>query len=1347
MATNSKEIVIVIDVADKASGNLDGVKHSLLAIDEATQRTRNMLLQIGRGVYRAQVHLIDKITPAGSRIQNFLRSLAAKQYLIGVRLTESVFGKIRSLESTLMRIAGRAWTIGINLRDNVTGKLKSFTEGALMSTGAGMLGTMGAGFGVANALGAYADFEKSMSRVAAVRQLSKDSPEMQMLTEQAKQIGMETQFTRSEAAQAQYYAALAGYDTKSILAVTPHLVNLAAAGDLELGRASDILTDTATALGLDPTEFYKNKQGQFVSVLEGYSDMLAKIQAISNTDIGQAYEALKFSAPVLGTIGRGKSPEYRMQVAEDALIATGLMADAGIKSSMSGTALRAVFSRFSGENRNSLFGLRTLGVEVQRDGEMLTPGEIIKNLKHRVDEGIPVEHLTEIMEAFAGEKIHADTRRKLDSFIADTMANGGKIGSAGLMKMSAMLAGQEAMSGLLAMLSGDWDKKAAEMDKAAGSAADMAKTQMDNLAGSVTYLQSAFDSLRQSFFEGGAGDGIRAFVDSLTELTSRATKLFSDGIQFGDLTKLAMDAVERLKNKFMELDGIGSILAGGALMAGLVKIGSAIQKTIGYFKTLKGLEIGQRMGGATGAGSKGGTVSAAQSVGTMNVSAGVVNINGKVGGTAGGVGGRRVGDQTIIDRYNQEKARIRGTGAPPPPSMRSTFTGGAKMGAAFAGIFALLDVFNAKSMSAERIGVAESELSAARTEYDRLKASGAESGHLAQQLAQVQRLESVLAQTAQENKIAERDTLAGATGSVLGAAIGAGLGSFLPGFGTMLGGIIGSVVGEKLAVTAAHTETPSTVSENDFFGIRKPRKEYAGTTWEGIQLGSSARRRSADEIESARRPFENLRGLDSARRRVADAAEETMKIHNAISSKFKSMGLSQYQQDNGYDYYQRQAAQLAEQLPGQVAANQQKGWDLLRDLFGRSTAHAATLSEEQLLQQAQMERPRTIGEALAEKTQPAAEMFTGESAEVMPPDLSAFEDTQSTLDGFLESFSTFGDTISEYLSGATESITGFGESIGESLTGAFEGATETLSAFGESIGESLTGAFETAGEMISTFGDTIGEGLTGVLEGAGEMFTGFGDLVTSALTTAQGAAESALAAIGASFESARASIMGAWGELPGFFGGIFDGLGGVAAAAGSAIYSGLTSVIGAVIGAWQSAAATVSSIISSISSMASSAASMIPSFGGGSAFAEGGFVNSPTQALIGEAGAEVVIPLSGSKRTRALDLFEKTAQILGGEASIPMSDFAADNVPELSNSFSGFTVDAPTPITPNGNQSANSSEVNMGGINVSFTISGANNPQEVMETIKENLAELADRIAGQLGKTVNESFNNMSVGH
>lgn len=1430
---SDRQVIIEIDVRDNASGkSLDGFKRSLVEIDKQAQKTRQRLLSLGRSAYKVEVRLIDKISSQGSRINEMLRRLAATQYKVGVRITNSVFGQITSITTALQRISGRAWPITLKLRDDLTSKIKSLKgmiDGMLLGFGSmGLMGGAGGiGYGLASGLSAYADFEKMSSKVAAVRGLSKNSPEMLALIEQAKQLGMTTQFTRTEAMESAYFAALAGYDTQSILKFVPHTLNLASAGDMPLGRASDILSDTATAFGIKPGEFYTDKQGRVIEMLEGYTDMLAKIQSISNTNIETAYEGLKYSAPVLAAIGTGKSNEYKMQVAEDALIASGILSDFGIKGSSAGTTLRAVFSRFSGENRNALFGLRAMGVEVQRGGEMLTPGEIIQNLRRRVEEGIPVEHLTDILESFAGERIHQDTRRKLDSFLADTIASGGKIKSAQLMKMGSMLAGQEAMSGLLALMtSGDsWSKKAVAMDNAHGFAASAAKTQLDNLAGSVTILESAFDSLRQSMWEGQAGSGIRAFVDSLTEVVSRANKLFADGIQFADVGKMVVDVIDRLKNKFAELDGIGSLLAGGALMAGLTKIGKMVQKTIGYFRSLKGLQLGQILGGATNA--KGGTISSASQVGTMNVTAGVVNIGGKVGGAGGSKAGTVIGgaltssattstgaavagvsaiqaaqarerelrsrlttfqrdltknqnayDKTLArlwsapgnERYAQQhqaaqvrlassqaavaraqaqltqaEARVIGQIrtqsvmesyyarkeqaqlAQAAKSARvSNMFSAAKGGAAFASLFGAMDYFNTKSVSEERVKEASDALRAARSEYDELTQKHASAELLSQHATKIQELESQRAQILQENKVAERDALAGATVSVLGAAIGAGLGSFVGPMGTMIGGMIGSVVGEALGHKLNQIDTSKE---------GKPEVQFPASTVNRVIeeskmiAGFHARRATGGDATTEATQSR----IVAARERQAMVQEKMPELTNYGQILEKHLSAMQFgTQFAAQDFYQQQAQMLMSQLPAQVIANQQKGWDLLRDMFGfGSTAHAAALSEEQLLQQAQMERPRTLGEAVAEATQPSTELTTPE-----PLDFSSItEQLYSDMEAFTE--------------GINELFSGIGESISETLTTSFEGIGETFTGFAESITENLTSALDGLTEYFSGFGEAIQSNLVATFENAATMFTGFGDNLTSTLTAAQAATETALTAIGTSFETVRSQIVTAWGELPSFFAGVFNGLGGAAQAAGVAIYSGLTAPIGQIIGAWQSAATQISSIISSISAQAASMPSVNISAPSGKGFAEGGFVSSQTNFFAGEHGAEVIIPLSTSKRSRALDLFEKTAAILGHGASIPTSDLIS-NIGQIPTSFGNdFRLDAQEVVSaPVSTGSApNKIEINLGGVNGTTFEIRSGNPREVLDVIRDNFATIANKLTERIAEQVSDAFNNMAVHH
>lgn len=1240
-----------------------------------------------------------------------------------------------------MRIAGRAYTVAVNLKDNVSGKLKGLTDGLLMGAGGlgvGMLGTAGIGYGVVNAAQAYMGFEKQMSRVQAVGMLDKNSPEMQSLTQLAKDLGASTAWTREQIGQAEFFQMMAGWSPDLIMKATKPILNLASAGATDLATTSDIVTDTLTGFQIKANETYVDSQGRFVNAAEHYADIMAKLVTSANTDIPQLGEALKYSSNVVGAMYADKDIQTRMHAAEDAMVMTGLMANAGIKGSMAGTATRAVFSRFGSENRNAYFGLQALGVDFKdANGEVRRIRDIFHDLNQRFSQGISAEGLADFAEMMSETKLHADTRRKLTSFMESVQAHGGKMTGAERLKLSSMLAGQEAMSGFMAAIMGDWDALGEKIDKAHGAAETMAHIQLDNLSGSLTLLGSAWDAFQQSFFEGQAGQGIRSFVDSLTEVISRANKLFADGIQIGDIGNLITDVIDRLKNKFMELDGIGSILAGGALMGAFVKIGRMIQRVIGYAGQLKGLQIGQILGGATGAGAKSGTISSAAQVGTMNVTAGVVNLNGKAG-AGGGTGGGKSGGVSIYDRYQREKERIRGSGAPPPPSMSSTFMAGARGGALFAGIFAAMDIFNSKSISAERTKEATDALNVAKAEYQELVRQNAGAERLAQQAAEIQRLQGEQNQIIQDNQARERETLAGATGSVLGAAIGAGLGSIVGPMGTMIGGMLGGIVGDALGHKAL--ELGGTVEEKkpdtDYFGFNE-KKKFEGTTWEGVQLGSSARRRVADAQENIRRPYDNLRGLDSARRRIADAQERAtlaqMRRFEKIDAKLRETGASPFQHEPAIgatlDYYRQQREQLAEWQPTVKPVESLGGmFDSL--LFNK--ASAAELSPEQQAYQTQMERPRTLGEAVAEATQPSTELTTPE-----PLDFSSItEQLYSDMEAFTE--------------GINELFSGIGESISETLTTSFEGVGETFTGFTDSITENLTSAFEGISEYFSEIGATFSENLSASLESVSTVFTGFGEQImtnlTSTFTTAQASTETALTAIGTAFETTRTNIQTSWAELPGFFAGIFSGLGSAAAAAGSAIAAGLTAPIGQIIGAWQSAAAQISSIISSISAQAASMPSV--NIGGtGAAYASGGFVTSPTQALIGEAGAEVVIPLSAGKRARALDLFDKTAAILGGDAGIPSADFL-QGVPEL-ESFGGsnFSVDADTPITKSETNTSNTAKISMGGLNVSFTITGANDAQDVMRTIKENLEELADKVAGQLGTTLGDSFDNMAPQH
>ena len=92
-------------------------------------------------------------------------------------------------------------------------------------------------------------FEASMSQVAAT--MGKSTDEIESLTRVAKEMGSSTKFSATQAADALNYLALAGYDADKAAEVLPSVLNLAAAGGMDLAYASDLVTDAMASLNIE----------------------------------------------------------------------------------------------------------------------------------------------------------------------------------------------------------------------------------------------------------------------------------------------------------------------------------------------------------------------------------------------------------------------------------------------------------------------------------------------------------------------------------------------------------------------------------------------------------------------------------------------------------------------------------------------------------------------------------------------------------------------------------------------------------------------------------------------------------------------------------------------------------------------------------------------------------------------------------------------------------------------------------------------------------------------------------------------------------------------------------------
>ena len=315
------------------------------------------------------------------------------------------------------------------LTQAATGKL---TELAKTSVGVGM------------------SFQSSMSQVAATMGVGVE--QIQSLTDKAKEMGSTTAFTATQAADALNYLALAGYDANKAAEVLPSVLNLAAAGGMDLAYASDLVTDAMASLNLEA-----NKQN-----VDEFGNKLAKAASKANANVSQLGEAI---LTVGGTAANLKGGTTELTTA------LGLLANVGIKGAEGGTHLRNIILSLQSPTKDAREVMEQLGLEVyDAQGNMRQLDDI----------------LTDLNTVMAGM-----TQGQKDSVI-NALFNKTDLA---------------AVNGLLAAQGEQWESLAQQIDAAgeaagdSGAMAQMAETQLDNLQGSVTIMQSALEGLQLGIYD------------------------------------------------------------------------------------------------------------------------------------------------------------------------------------------------------------------------------------------------------------------------------------------------------------------------------------------------------------------------------------------------------------------------------------------------------------------------------------------------------------------------------------------------------------------------------------------------------------------------------------------------------------------------------------------------------------------------------------------------------------------------------------------------------------------------------------------------------------------------------
>lgn len=286
------------------------------------------------------------------------------------------------------------------------------------------------------------DFEAGMSQVEAISGAAGE--ELEALSDKAQEMGSTTRFSATESAEALQYMAMAGWETHQMLEGIDGVMALAAASGESLASVSDIVTDSMTAFGMEAAQ-----AGDF-------ADLLANTAMNANTNVAAMGETFKYAAPLFGALGYS---------AEDAALAIGLMADAGIKGSQAGTTLRGALTQLANPTEGAAAAMEDMGISLtDAHGEMLPFEEVLGQLR------AGFSNLSEEQQA----------------------------------QTASTMFGRQAMSGMLAIINAadeDFNSLTEATRNYAGASEEAANIMSDNLQGQLRELRSNLEGVAIQIYE------------------------------------------------------------------------------------------------------------------------------------------------------------------------------------------------------------------------------------------------------------------------------------------------------------------------------------------------------------------------------------------------------------------------------------------------------------------------------------------------------------------------------------------------------------------------------------------------------------------------------------------------------------------------------------------------------------------------------------------------------------------------------------------------------------------------------------------------------------------------------
>lgn len=720
--------------AAAASSALDGVGTSAVKAAADAGRLKSTLSGV-KGTYLATVGVKDEASGKLGAIKNSVRELAGRASAVTVRARDEATAKLTRIREELAGLAGKTYTAMVNVKQNgglskMKESMSGFAGGMLMNTSMQMAGAAGIGYGVYDTVKTSMDFDAALSGVKALVPAGEDATRvMEAVRQKAMELGQETAFGDTDVAKGMTELLKAGIDFQSVMGdATKAALDLAVVGGLELPEAAKIMSTAMNAFKVtDATHA---------------ADTLSGAANASATNVHEMSYAMSACASVAAGMGVSF---------EDTSATLALFAKNGLLGSDAGTSLKTMLSRLVPSTDQAADEFRRLGL-MTADGK-----NKFFDAKGNMESMAEVAGI--LQDALKG--MTAEQRQATLSTLFGSDAIRG-----------AIILSEKGADGFNDMT------EAMTRFTAAGSAA----TMRDNLKGDIEELSGAWENFQVTLMSGKATSGLRGLVKELGGIVKFMTERIEDGLDFGDIFALAGKGITDLKNKFIEFDGVGSILAGGALAAGLYKIISLAGKARDAVR--------DAMRGSKGG--IGGTKGGASGVSKMVVNAGSVVVNGK--GVQGGAGG--AGEAGERGGANPR------TGTPSWKDRLSASKGVLAEGAIISAVIAAAGVYTAKQEIEEASYDAMAVVRAAQSRVTALKTDGGTAGEWKAAIADLQEAKRYDAQTQHDNAVRNGEAWGSAAGTVIGTVAGGALGTFFGPVGTMIGmtagGMIGDIAGSKI---------------------------------------------------------------------------------------------------------------------------------------------------------------------------------------------------------------------------------------------------------------------------------------------------------------------------------------------------------------------------------------------------------------------------------------------------------------------------------------------------------------------------------------------------------------------